>query len=331
MIFSLLRTKRVLDFDSSTLPWTDREEFDRDAEERVMRGDITFDDSNLLRQWRRDGFIVLKNVVDTVCIEELLAHYYRAWEERPMCNILWEGGGVTRLSDAPSRDELTHHHYRLMDFHNLSEAGRSIALHPTIIKYVRLILDDDPVCMQSLFFEYGSEQGMHQDFPWVCPDILSHLIGCFVACEDSKEENGGLMYYPGSHLVRKFDFGNGSIKYTGGNEEKVKSFEEHLFKECKRMGLQEEILRVHKGDVLLWHAALVHGGSLVVDKNATRKSFVLHYSSKTAYPRDRRSPASIQRSIAQNGGQFYVWDKEGHIENRYCSNGVSLIAKQSSG
>ena len=32
-----------------------------------------------------------------------------------------------------------------------------------------------------------------------------------------------------------------------------------------------------KGDLLVWHANLLHGGEKVVDQNSTRKSMVLHY------------------------------------------------------
>ena len=32
-----------------------------------------------------------------------------------------------------------------------------------------------------------------------------------------------------------------------------------------------------KGDVLIWHANLVHGGMPIEDKNTTRKSMVIHY------------------------------------------------------
>jgi ectoine hydroxylase-related dioxygenase (phytanoyl-CoA dioxygenase family) len=32
-----------------------------------------------------------------------------------------------------------------------------------------------------------------------------------------------------------------------------------------------------KGDVLIWHANLVHGGAPILNKSLTRKSMVVHY------------------------------------------------------
>jgi hypothetical protein len=40
---------------------------------------------------------------------------------------------------------------------------------------------------------------------------------------------------------------------------------------------QKQTFMVNKGDVLIWHANLVHGGSPVKNKNRTRKSLVAHY------------------------------------------------------
>lgn len=44
-----------------------------------------------------------------------------------------------------------------------------------------------------------------------------------------------------------------------------------------RMGLEQKTFRPRKGDVLIWSADLVHGGSPVTDPSLTRKSLVGHY------------------------------------------------------
>lgn len=306
-----------LDFDQATLPWVDLPSFERHLAKRTLCGEVSEENARLLQQWNRDGYILLKNAIEPQLIDALLRDYERAWKERPLCNVLIEDKGVMQLCDAPPRESLTHHHYRCMDFHNLSEAAGHIALHPAILEYVRLIFDDTPVAMQSLLFEYGSEQHAHQDFAFVHADILSHLIGVWIACEPSGKENGGLLYYPGSHKIDKFDFGGGMLHYDGSHPEKLEQFETYLAEECERQGLQPKILEVEAGDVLLWHAALVHGGTQAIDSQATRKSFVVHYSSEHAYPRDRRNPHSTPIPIERHDGMYYAWDAEGHVEGRY--------------
>jgi hypothetical protein len=95
--------------------------------------------------------------------------------------VLVEGEGVVPFADAPDRSELTHHRYRLMDFHEHSDEITDLIGDPTVVGLIAAIFDDVPVVMQSLFFEYGTEQDIHQDFPCVSPQRLFQLSGCWIA------------------------------------------------------------------------------------------------------------------------------------------------------
>lgn len=55
----------------------------------------------------------------------------------------------------------------------------------------------------------------------------------------------------------------------------------------------------------------------VADRGRTRKSFVSHYSSATAYQRDQRAPDRVPKTVQLNNGLYYAWDMPGYIENRY--------------
>jgi ectoine hydroxylase-related dioxygenase (phytanoyl-CoA dioxygenase family) len=50
-----------------------------------------------------------------------------------------------------------------------------------------------------------------------------------------------------------------------------------------KAGLPTETLTCRKGEVLLWHHSLLHGGSAVADPAQTRKSFVVHFSTLADY------------------------------------------------
>ncbi|RMH20760.1 MAG: hypothetical protein D6696_07405 [Acidobacteria bacterium] len=296
----------TLDFDPQTLPWADRDDFPAALDRRLADGTLDDDGAARLREWRERGFLHLQGAVEEALIDRLLEAYERAWTERPPVKLLVEGRGVVPFAELPPRAEIGHHHYRVMDFQDVEPAAREIVLHPTILKHLRLIFDQTPVAMQSLFFEYGSEQRGHQDFPYVQSAVLSHLVGCWVACEDVAPESGPLFYYPGSHRLPKFDWGGGSLAFDGRDESRVASFEAFLDEQCRKAGLERLVLEAEKGDVLLWHAALVHGGSPVTDAGRSRKSFVVHYSSQTAYPRDRRFPDRPPRVLARHGGRLYL-------------------------
>ena len=47
---------------------------------------------------------------------------------------------------------------------------------------------------------------------------------------------------------------------------------------CEERGLKTEKFMAKKGDVLIWHADLMHGGAPIQDRRLTRKRAWLHIS-----------------------------------------------------
>ena len=294
-----------MDFDHRTLPWVDAADFEAEASRRLARGELTEDDVEKLRHFRDRGYVTFPGLLSAAQVATLVAEHDKAWDECRPIEALVEGRGLVELPDLPPRHEFGHHHYRLNDLHDVSEPVRETMLHPTIIGFLRLYFDATPVAMQSLFFEYGSEQSTHQDFAYVTSRIPSHLVGCWVACEAVNDDNGPLFYYPGSQRLPKFDWGGGSLSFDGGDLSRTEDFARHIEAEAARAGLERQVFHAQPGDVFLWHGALAHGGSPSKDPNATRKSLVAHYSTRSAYPRERRFRELPPRLDERHGGIIY--------------------------
>ena len=293
-----------LDFETSTLPWVDRDDFLPQLDERTRQGELSPETAERLRHFSAHGYVAFPGLLGAEGADALVAEHDRAWQDSWPIQALVEGIGVADLESLPAKDALGTHHYRLNDIQDASETARRAMMTPEIIEFLGLLFADTPVAMQSLFFEYGSEQGTHQDFPYVQSRILSHLVGCWMACEDVHADNGPLFYYPGSHRLAKFDWGGGSLTFDGKDQAQVETFGKYLEERCDAAGLERLTFEAKKGDVFLWHAALVHGGSPANDPSATRKSLVVHYSSRTAYPQDRRYD-EVPRLYRRNGGLIY--------------------------
>ena len=304
------------EFDPKDLPWPDRKDFQSSLSKRCASRQIDPRGAARLLQWNRDGYIVIPNAVPESWINGMLEDYERAWHERPLCRMLVEGRDEIFWHDAGPRGQVPRF-FRVMDFHNVSAAAARIMMHPEVLSFMRLIFEDVPVAMQTLFFEYSSQQPEHQDFPYVKSGVLPYLAASWIACEDAGEDNGSVFYYPGSHRIPKYDFGGGHLDYDYRDPRAPELFAAYLRKTCERCGCKKQILNARKGDIFIWHAALVHGGSRPADPAFTRKSLVSHYSSVTAYPRDRRFPDREPRKMELNGGVYYAWEAPGHEEGRY--------------
>lgn len=153
------------------------------------------------------------------------------------------------------------------------------------LKSILEMLMDKPVDLfQSINFINPSQQPTHSDSIHMTTFPYGNIIAVWIALEDVSEENGPLHYYPGSHklpYIMNGDFNNeGSKLFLGrpGN----KGYEEKVKEVIKAEGLKKEVFLAKKGDLLIWHANLLHGGEPLVKKELTRKSMVFHYYSRDA-------------------------------------------------
>lgn len=295
------------EFDPATLPWLDRPEADIEDYVRGLGG-AAKDPELLIEQlksWRNNGYVLLPQAIEPELIDALLADVQELFDDCSKYSILVhsESKGIRPAREFNPGD-FTEHHLRVLDFHNSSIAGKRISLHPKLVTILEHIFREPIVAMQSQTFIYGSEQTTRQDFASIVPQIPSHLAATWVALEDVKPEAGPLGYFPGSHRVPKFDFGNG-IFLTPESTKNELHFRDHLEAECKKAGIEQRIFLPKKGDVLVWHGALAHLDTAQKDPSLTRRSFVTHYSTVRAYPYDRRRDGVEPPKHYLNGGVVY--------------------------
>ena len=75
--------------------------------------------------------------------------------------------------------------------------------------------------------------------------------------------------------------------------------EEKIAELVEEKGLQKKYFMAKKGDVLIWHANLIHGGEAIRTKGATRKSMVAHYFCEgvICYHEISQRPALLQTDV----------------------------------
>ena len=176
--------------------------------------------------------------------------------------------------------------YRVHDVHSHSDAAKLLYLEPRIHRMVDLILDEPGVAIQSLAFEYGSQQLLHRDQVVVPTASPGHLVAAWIALEDIHPDCGPLVYIPGSHRLPCFETAPGEYEYDGRRmgPEIVEAGLAWEAEQERQQGLEPEVFTPRRGEVLIWHAALRHGGDAVRNEALTRRSFVVHFSTKRTYP-----------------------------------------------
>jgi ectoine hydroxylase-related dioxygenase (phytanoyl-CoA dioxygenase family) len=269
--------------------WLDQPDALRQIERRQKRGEIDDAQATALASFAERGFLTLPLMPPPdaagieACVEEL-------WQRRPADVAYAYRSPLRRLSTA---DPVAHRRpsCRIADLHAVCAPARDLFLHPQLFTMVELILGQPAVAVQSLYFEFGSQQPLHRDPVHVYTTPASHLLASWVALEDIRPGSGELVYVPGSHQLPYYQFSPGDHRFDHGRHSDADALAAQEFElaQCSAAGLQVESFLPRRGEALIWHASLLHGGGELRDETLTRKSFVVHYSSAANYPRVKRA------------------------------------------
>jgi hypothetical protein len=156
---------------------------------------------------------------------------------------------------------------------------REIAGWPKVIELLRMLYRREPFPFQTLNFEVGTEQHVHNDAIHFHAIPHRFMCGVWVALEDIDAENGPLFYYPGSHKLPIYEMPDfGLPASTESYDEWGRAVEALLV----AGGFELQELHVKRGQALVWAANLHHGGRPILDNTRTRLSQVSHYYFKPA-------------------------------------------------
>jgi ectoine hydroxylase-related dioxygenase (phytanoyl-CoA dioxygenase family) len=158
----------------------------------------------------------------------------------------------------------------------------AITRDPQLTNLLSLLLGKEVVPFQTLSFIKGSGQRAHSDSIHMTTYPLGYLIAVWIALEDVQPDSGPLFYFPGSHRLPYLlndDFGKISSAWMTG-ERSYKDYEDVIEELIAQKHLEPAVFLPKAGDILVWHANLLHGGQPIENPARTRKSMVIHYYAK---------------------------------------------------
>jgi phytanoyl-CoA hydroxylase len=231
-----------------------------------------------ISNFNRDGYVILRGAVEHDVIDRYLREY-----EIGTCTpglLLLNTPGHSRPTE-PFDLQLTRRPgTKVLDTGMMLAAGPQLCFAPAISRFLSALFEEAALAFQTLHFEMGSGQGIHQDTSYVVVDDEPlKLIASWIALEDVQVGTGELMYYVGGHRLPEHVY-SGTSKHFNFERDGQEQHDAHyrgLHAEAARRGLMKSTFLPKKGDVLLWHAELPHGGSEVTNAGRTRRSLVTHY------------------------------------------------------
>lgn len=172
---------------------------------------------------------------------------------------------------------------RLVDFHHWSEAALQIAMNETALSLLDLVFEQKACPYTSLTFKFGTQQPAHKDTPHFATWPLGHFAGVWTALEDIDVEAGPLFYHPGSHkvelnrkeFIKPRAWMNFWMSTRKRNLDALDAYN-HKTLELSRDFGSPVPLPLRKGDTVIWHPELIHGGMPATNPSLSRWSIVVH-------------------------------------------------------
>ena len=135
----------------------------------------------------------------------------------------------------------------------------------------------------SLYYERGSEQDFHRDTPYFSTKPAGRYLGVWLALDDVDDENGPLRVTPGSHVLPPIDVEKMAAEIfqdpaniPGISMEGWNAYQGAVQKQAQAQGLLHKNVSVKRGDVIIWHPEMLHGGAPHINKKRSRRSLVMH-------------------------------------------------------
>jgi len=283
-------------------PWLDRPDAMERIDEKLKRGELTVEEAELCRFWAINGYVILKKLVN----DDTLDTVWKAYE-----NAI--GSRRIRLEPEPAGPG-DPHPGRFLNPHKKSGRFCRLLKHADLLRWIRILMEREPKPLQTIASHKGSQQGVHSDSIHMTTYPLGYLSAAWVAFEDIHPDSGPLVYYPGSHklpYVFSKDVGLGEFDLKReGYGPYLQKYEPYIQNLIARHNLEPHHFHAQKGDVLIWHANLLHGGSTRRDLQHTRRSVVCHFFVKGSFVYHDLAAA---RSRAQYMGTCLLRDDSGAL------------------
>lgn len=176
---------------------------------------------------------------------------------------------------------------RFLDPHQKVESFCKILRHEQLLHWMRLLMEREPEPFQTITCHKGSQQGAHSDSIHMTIYPLGYLTAAWIAFEDIHSDCGPLVYYPGSHRLPYLfskDVGISEDEFKARKYEAYhENYEPRIRQVVAEYGLEPRYFHARKGDVLIWHANLIHGGSMRRNIQLSRKALVCHFFVKGSF------------------------------------------------
>lgn len=224
--------------------------------------------------WRKNGYLILRNFIPHTLIDAYVARYER------------DNG-----KDSPVGYPTGTPYMQVDEIKNLS-------LYAPLVEILNGLIGEPMGMSLNLCNWVSTERSFHQDDYLNPPEVNGHYLACWFALDDIHPDSGVFEFVPGSHKwpvmrgekVRELlepherndpNWPRTAERFLDEVFDREIAKHERLVERGIGRGYVSPVERwfdAKKGDVLIWHSWLAHRGSKPKTPGMLRKSLITHYS-----------------------------------------------------
>lgn len=243
------------------------------------------------RSFRRDGYLIVRNLVLREHVEELLHHTEDLMYGRV------ELPGVEPPTPNSTMLDMEKRLLRIHMLHREVELWERYLLYPRVLDVVEALTGPDVLAMQTMMFIKGpgqDGQGFHQDTYYI-PTFPDSLLGAWIALDPADTENGCLRMAAGSQIepiyppTTGYGFGDRglsdipTVAGVGGHCNTDEDPNNELKPIAAKYADREAVAVMAPGDVAFFGGHILHRSFTNKTESRTRRSFVNHYCNARSF------------------------------------------------
>jgi ectoine hydroxylase-related dioxygenase (phytanoyl-CoA dioxygenase family)/predicted O-methyltransferase YrrM len=251
--------------------WVDRRDAHDVLKKKLANDEVTDADAEVLGKYIDDGYVVFPKAVGESLIDEYLDFFESVWDAPPNTIYMQWNREVVSMN-REHYDDVT----KVSDVHSYFARAGELIFPPPVLRFLTQIYERPPVAFQTMTMRKGSQENLHIDTGPLTLTEPNTMAASWIALEDVQPLSGEFQFVPGTHRLPEL-LHYGTDKGHHGDYKEYDRILRTTLEMAEERGLKTETFMAKKGDVLIWHADLMHGGAPIQDMRRTRKSLVAHY------------------------------------------------------
>ncbi|MCV6615114.1 MAG: phytanoyl-CoA dioxygenase family protein [Cellvibrionaceae bacterium] len=249
--------------DEAVVPWFDRADAKQRLAAKAEKDPFVKEHLNNFNDFLDEGYMVVSGWLDDEFIDKL--------------NSEMDDAVAKKIQDYEIGSS-----QRIMGLHNRYQNINKLWRLPKVLQMLEHIFEDAPRPCQTLTYVYGSQQSYHQDTVHLTPFPAGYMCGVWVALEDIQAGSGELRVLKGSHRLPRIYRETVDCPQVFNNQwdQFATTVDQKWQDMINDNNFEEMSYLAKKGDILIWHENLMHGGSLRENIDQSRRSIVSHYFAK---------------------------------------------------